>query len=309
MRRALALLLLVSLLGLVAASCGGDDDEPDTAAPVTEAADTGAATEEEEAPDACAPESLELVNEGRLTIGTDNPAFPPWFEGGSETDDWELNDPATGEGYESAVAYLVAEELGFAEGDVDWTAVPFNQIFRPGPKSFDFAINQVSYTPERDEAVDFSASYYDVNQAVVTVEGSDIEGATTVAELGDARLGAPVGTTSYQTIVDVVQPSQEPRVYDDLNATVSALGAGQVDGIVVDLPTAFFVTAVQIDGGSIVGQFRGGDEQEYFGLVVEDGNPLRDCLDEALAALRESGALEAAQQEWLADKASAPFLD
>jgi polar amino acid transport system substrate-binding protein len=234
MRRALALILLVSFVGLVAAACGGEEDDPGTAAPVTsEPADTGAVTEAE--PDPCDPESLEVVNAGRLTIGTDNPAYPPWFEGGSESDDWELNDPATGAGYESAVAYLVAEQLGFLEDQVDWIAVPFNQIFRPGAKSFDFAINQVSYTSKRDQAVDFSASYYDANQAVVSVAGSSIEGATTVADLADARLGAPVGTTSYQTIVDVVQPSKEPRVYDDLNAAVSALNAGQVDGVVVDL--------------------------------------------------------------------------
>jgi polar amino acid transport system substrate-binding protein len=296
MRRALALILLVSLLGLVAAACGGEEDDPGTTAPATEpAADTGAAAEEPE-PDPCAPESLELVNAGRLTIGTDNPAYPPWFEGGSETGDWELNDPATGEGYESAVAYLVAGELGLDAADVDWTVVPFNQIFRPGPKDFDFAINQVSYLPERDEAVDFSDSYYDVNQAVVSVEGSAVADATTVADLANARLGAPVGTTSYQTIVDVIRPSKEPRVYDDLNAAVTALNAGQVDGVVVDLPTAFFIAAVQVDDGVIVGQFRGGDEQEYFGLVVEEGNPLRDCLNQALAALRDSGQLEAAQE-------------
>jgi polar amino acid transport system substrate-binding protein len=308
MRRALALILLVSFVGLVAAACGGEEDDPGSAAPVTsEPADTGAVTEAE--PDPCDPESLEVVNAGRLTIGTDNPAYPPWFEGGSESDDWELNDPATGAGYESAVAYLVAEQLGFLEDQVDWIAVPFNQIFRPGAKSFDFAINQVSYTSKRDQAVDFSASYYDANQAVVSVAGSSIEGATTVADLADARLGAPVGTTSYQTIVDVVQPSKEPRVYDDLNAAVSALNAGQVDGVVVDLPTAFFISAVQVDDGIIVGQFRGGDEQEYFGLVTEDGNPLRDCLDAALSSLRESGALDAAHEEWLADKASAPYLD
>jgi polar amino acid transport system substrate-binding protein len=187
--------------------------------------------------------------------------------------------------------------------------VPFAQSFRPGPKDFDFDINQISYTDERAQAVDFSDSYYDVSQAVVTTEGSAIADATSVADLEDAKLGAAVGTTSYDTITEVVQPSQDPAVYDTNNDAISALKAKQIDGIVVDLPTAFFITAVQVENGKIVGQFEGGSEQEYFALAFEKDNPLRDCVNEALAALKEDGTLEDLEQEWLADKASAPVLE
>jgi polar amino acid transport system substrate-binding protein len=302
MRRHLVLASLLLVLAALAAGCGGDDDEEEAAPP--------AATATETAEDECAKESLQLVEPGRLTIGTDNPAFPPWFDGGAEQgSEWELNDPATGEGYESAVAYAIAEELGFTRDEVEWVVVPFAQSFRPGPKNFDFDINQISYTDERAQAVDFSESYYDVSQAVVTTEGSSIADATSVADLKDAKLGAAVGTTSYDTINEVVQPSQDAAVYDTNNDAISALKAKQIDGIVVDLPTAFFVTAVQVENGKIVGQFEGGSEQEYFALAFEKDNPLRDCVNEALAALKEDGTLEDLEQEWLADKASAPVLE
>jgi polar amino acid transport system substrate-binding protein len=300
MRRHLVLAFLFLALAALAAGCGGDDDEEEAAPPAASAP----------AEDECAEGNLQLVEQGRLTIGTDNPAFPPWFDGGAEQgSEWELNDPATGEGYESAVAYAIAEELGFSRDEVEWVVVPFNQSFRPGPKDFDFDINQISYTDERAQAVDFSDSYYDVSQAVVTTEGSAIADAASVAELKDAKLGAAVGTTSYDTINEVVQPSRDAAVYDTNNDAISALKAKQIDGIVVDLPTAFFVTAVQVENGKIVGQFEGGSEQEYFALAFEKDNPLRDCVNEALAALKEDGTLDELEQEWLADKASAPVLE
>ena len=300
MRRHLVLAFLFLALAALAAGCGGDDDEEEAAPPAASAP----------AEDECAEGNLQLVEQGRLTIGTDNPAFPPWFDGGAEQgSQWELNDPATGEGYESAVAYAIAEELGFSRDEVEWVVVPFNQSFRPGPKDFDFDINQISYTDERAQAVDFSDSYYDVSQAVVTTEGSAIADAASVAELKDAKLGAAVGTTSYDTINEVVQPSRDAAVYDTNNDAISALKAKQIDGIVVDLPTAFFVTAVQVENGKIVGQFEGGSEQEYFALAFEKDNPLRDCVNEALAALKEDGTLDELEQEWLADKASAPVLE
>ena len=302
MRKPILLLPLALAVAALAAGCGGDDEAEETAAP----AETAAATTEA---DGCAKEQMQLVEDGQLTIGTDNPAFPPWFGGEAEQgSEWELGDPTTGEGYESAVAYAVAEELGFSRDEVEWTVVPFAQSFRPGPKDFDFDINQISYTEERAQAVDFSDSYYDVNQAVVALEGSDIAGATSVADLQDAKLGAQVGTTSYDTITDVVQPSVDPAVYDTNNDAISALKAKQIDGLVVDLPTAFYVTAAQVENSKIVGQFEGGSEQEYFAMAFEKDNPLRDCVNEALAALREDGTLDDLQQEWLADKASAPVL-
>ena len=299
----LVLLVVVALLSL-GAGCGSDDDGDEAAGPTTEAAATT------DAADDCAKENLELVDEGQLTIGTDNPAFPPWFGGGTpEGSQWEINDPSTGEGFESAVAYAVAQELGFTEDEIEWIVVPFNQSFRPGPKDFDFDINQISYTEERDQAVDFSDSYYDVNQALVAVEGTPIADATTVEELKQYRLGAQIGTTSLAYIQENVQPEQEPRVYDTSNDVISAINAKQIDGIVVDLPTAFFVVAAEMENGTIVGQFPSVGEQERFGMVFEEGNTLRDCVNEAIAALKEDGRLEDIQQEWLSDKADAPVIE
>ena len=303
MRKLLTLLLLATLLG-VAAGCGEDDDE--TAGPDT-APDVEATTGAVEEPAPCSPDELTLVNEGTLTIGTDNPAFPPWFQD-AEGAPWDPTTEPTQQGYEAAVAYAVAEELGFSDDQVEWVVVPFDNVFRPGPKPFDFDINQVSYTEERDQAVDFSDSYYDVQQAVVTLESSDYAGATSLADLQGAKLGAPVGTTSFDVIESTIAPGEDPAVFNTLNDAVSALSNRQVDGIVVDLPTSFFITAVQVPNGHIVGQVAA-ESQEYFGMVFEEGNPLRDCVNEALAALREDGTLDQIEQEWITDRANAPVLE
>jgi polar amino acid transport system substrate-binding protein len=257
----------------------------------------------------CEKDSLNLVQSGQLTVGTDNPAFPPWFSGGTpEGSPWEINDPATGEGFESAVAYAVAEGLGFSEGEVEWVEVPFNQSFKPGPKDFDFDINQISYKAQRDQAVDFSDSYYDVNQALVALKGNPIAEATTLEELRQFKLGAPIGTTSFDYIEQNVQPEEDPGVYDTLNDSISALENGQIDGVVVDLPTGFFITAVQIDKGVIVGQFPTVGQQEYFGMVFEDGNPLVECVNQALDALRADGTLQEIQDMWLSQVVDVPTL-
>jgi polar amino acid transport system substrate-binding protein len=302
--RKLVTLLLVLALSILAAGCGSDDDEASPAA-TTEAASTGASAED------CTKENLETIEEGRLTVGTDNPAFPPWFEGGTpEGSEWEINDPASGEGFESAVAYAVADQLGYAEGDVDWVVVPFNNSFRPGDKGFDFDINQISVTDERDQAVDFSDSYYDVNQALVGLAGSPIAGAETLADLTDYQLGAQVGTTSLQYIQDTIQPSKEARVYDTSNDVVAALNGKQIDGIVVDLPTAFFlVGSGEVKNGTVVGQFPSTGGQEHFGMLFEEGNPLRDCVNAALATLKDDGTLAEIQQQWLSEKTSAPVIE
>ena len=302
--RKLATLLLVLALAVIAAGCGSDDDE-DTAG-----ATTGAATTAAEAAD-CSKENLELVEAGRLTIGTDNPAFPPWFEGGTpEGSDWEINDPASGEGLESAVAYAVADQLGFAESEVEWIVVPFNNSFRPGDKGFDFDINQISVTDERDRAVDFSDSYYEVNQALVANEGTPITETSARADLAQYQLGAQVGTTSLTYIQDTIQPDREPRVYDTSNDVVAALNGGQIDGIVVDLPTAFFlVGSGEVKNGTVVGQFPSTGGQEHFGMLFEEGNALRDCVNEALAELKADGTLDEIQTEWLSENTSAPVLE
>jgi polar amino acid transport system substrate-binding protein len=297
MRKAFLLLFLATLLGVTAA-CGGDDEAaPEPAAP-TEETDTAATTEE---PDPCAKDQLETVADGSLTIATDNPAFPPWFQD-AEGAPWDPTTEPTGEGYEAAVAYAVAEQLGFAEDEVQWVVVPFNNIFRPGPKDFDFDINQVSYLPKRDEAVDFSDSYYDVEQAVITLKKSDFANAASLADLQGAKLGAQLGTTSLDAINEVVQPDQEPAVYNKNIDAITALKNGQVDGIVVDFPTSLYITAVQVPNAKVVGRLPAGEE--YFGLVFEEGNSLRDCANEAIAALQSDGTIEQLQEEWI--NASAP---
>ena len=294
----ISLALLVLILALVASACGSEESVP------TEPVGTGAGTV---SADPCAKDQLQLVNDGTLTIGTDNPAYPPWF-GGTPQGQWKISDPASGKGFESAVAVAVAKEMGFAPDEVEWTVVPFNNSFKPGPKDFDFDINQISYTPKRAQSVDFSDSYYDVNQSVVALKDSSIANATSLADLKDATLGAPVGTTSYDYITQNIQPSKQPQVYDTLDAGVAALKAHQIDGLVVDLPTAFFVTAVQVPNGKIVGQFPTVGSQEYFGMVLPKDSLLTECVDEALAHLKDSGELAQIQQTWLSDKASAPVL-
>jgi polar amino acid transport system substrate-binding protein len=282
-RPLLSLLAVLAAVTLAGAACSSEDDEP------TSTGSDGSDAPAEEV--SCEPADLPLVEDGTLTIGTDTPAYPPWFE-----DD----DPTNGRGFESAVAYAVAEGLGFSEDEVTWSTVAFNTSFAPGEKDFDFDINQVSINDERDQAIDFSQGYYDVNQALVGLEDSPAVGAESIADLKDLRLGAQVGTTSLDFITDVIQPSSEPLVYNDNNAVKAALDAGQVDGVVFDLPTALYVTAAEIEGSAVIGQFPSeGDEGEQFGLVFEDGNPLRDCVDEVLATLEEDGTLAALQDEWL----------
>jgi polar amino acid transport system substrate-binding protein len=257
---------------------------------------------------ACAKAKLTLVNPGRLTIGADNPAFPPWFGGKPKRKPWKVSDPYSGQGYESAVAYAVARLLGFARSEVDWIPVPFAQSFRPGKKPFDFYITQVSYTPERDRAVDFSKSYYFVNQALVARRGTRIAKATSIAALRPYKLGAQLGTTSYAYIVKWIKPTSKPLAYDTNDLAVQALKNGQIDGIVVDLPTAFYVTAVQVPDGVIVGQFPTRGARERFGMVFEEGNPLRDCVNKALDRLWRDGTIKRLQQVWLSKVAGAPLL-
>ena len=254
--------------------------------------------EESILPPECAKENLTLITPGTLTIGTDSPAYPPYF-----ADD----DPTNGQGFESAVAYAVADGLGFTADEVTWTVVPFNKSYAPGDKAFDFDINQISITPKRQKAVDFSNGYYTVNQAVVALSDSPIAGATTLAELQGAKLGAQVGTTSLDFITDYVQPASDPYVYNDTNDAKSALNNGQIDGIVVDLPTAYYITAVEIENSMIVGQFPALDGGEQFGLLFQKGNPLVQCVNLVLDDLTASGELQAIQDQWLAGE-SAPYI-
>ncbi|TDW81763.1 polar amino acid transport system substrate-binding protein [Kribbella pratensis] len=248
--------------------------------------------------DACAKDKLAVKTAGTLTVGTDKPAYEPWFSG---------NDPSNGKGYESAVTYAVAKKLGFEQAEVTWRTVQFNTAFAPGPKAFDLDVNQVSISEDRRKAVDFSSGYYDVRQTVITTAGSKIANAKSVADLADAKLGAQVGTTSYTALRDQVKPKQKPAVFDTNDLAVQALKNKQIDGIVVDLPTAFYMTAAQLDNGKIVGQLPAGGQAEQFGFVLEKNSKLTGCVTQAVDALKSDGTLANLQKQYLTES-GAPEL-
>jgi len=293
-RQFLAAALVVAALAIVAAGCGSSNK---SSSGTTTAASSSCSNKDD----------LNLHSAGQLTIGTDNPAFPPWF-GGTPHKPWQVSDPNSGEGYESAVAYAVAKKLGFDKSEVKWIHVPFSNSYAPGPKSFDFDINQISFTPARAKVVDFSDSYYDVNQSVVVNKGTPIASVTTVAGLKPYQLGAQLGTTSYGFIQDTIKPTKKPSVFPSNTGAVQALKNKQIDGLVVDLPTAFYVTAVQVPNGKVLGQFPDEPGGEHFGMVFEKGNSLRDCVNKALDTLRSDGTLKQLQQQWLAKATGAPIL-
>jgi polar amino acid transport system substrate-binding protein len=275
-------------LALAVGACGDDDEQPDTARTV-----------ETPAGPSCEKADLETFADGVLTVGTDKPAFPPYF-----VDD----DPANGKGFESAVAYAIARELGFEKSEVKWTVVPFNASYRPGPKDFDFDVNQISITPPRAKRVDFSEPYYTAPQAVVAAKDSPAASATSLAELKDAQIGVQIGTTSLDAVSASIQPSQQPKVFDDSNAVVTAVKQGQVDAVVVDLPTALFLTAVELPDATVVGQFEapGGDE---WGALLEKDSPLTPCVNEAIGRLKDSGELDRITERWMSESADAPVLE
>ncbi|MGW0414678.1 ABC transporter substrate-binding protein [Streptomyces collinus] len=248
----------------------------------------------------CAPGKLATKTSGKLTVATDEPAYEPWFK-----DD----KPANGKGFESAVAYAVAERLGYGRGAVVWQSVPFNKAFAPGAKTFDFDINQVSISTERKKAVDFSSGYYDVRQAVIALKGGKAAKATSIADLRNLKLGAQVGTTSLDYITDVVKPKQQAAVYAKNDQAKSALKNGQVDAVVTDLPTAFYITSAEVTDARIVGQFENqGAAPEQFGLVLDKGSALTSCVSGAVDALRKDGTLARIEKQWLSDAVDAPVL-
>lgn len=299
-------IVALAALALLGAACAPEETPSDGTGPTGE---TG--TGQMSAAECATAHEADFFSPGTLTVGTGNPAFPPWWEGG-ETDEhpeWAFNDPYLLQGFEGAFVGALADRMGFASSEIEFVPVKFGKSFAPGDKEFDVNLQQVSFKPQRAEAVDFSDSYYDVNQALVSVKGSAIENATTLAELQGAVLGAPIGTTSFDYIEQNIQPTEDPKVFEDLNGAVQALKNGQVDGVVVDLPSAFFITAVQIPKGVIVGQFPTVGAQEYFGLTLQTGNPILECVNLAIGELKADGMLAAIQQEWLADNASAPVIE
>ena len=260
----------------------------------------------------CLKGQAQTLVSGKLTIGTDNPAYPPYFatDSGTPPKPWKLGDPTNGQGFESAVAYAVAGQLGFGTSDVTWTVVPFDNSYAPGKKSFDFYLAQVSYTPQRATAVDMSDGYYFVAQSVVALKGNPITSAKSISDLKPYKLGAMQGTTAYTAIKTLVAPTAPISVYSSNDAAIEAVKAKQIDGIVTDLPTAFYITAAQLDNSVIVGQFpvTPGPDAEHFSLVLAKGSPLTTCVNQAIAALQASGRLAQITTEWLSDKASAPVL-
>lgn len=315
----------LTLVAAFAAACTGGAASPSpaaTEAPTTAPTEappvaTEAPSEAVATPDPCAPENLALKTAGVMTIGTDNPAYPPYFEkgDGAFTPPWEdlgyTGDPGSGKGFESAVAYAVADRLGIAKDKVSWVVVPFTNAFAPGAKTFDFLINQVSYTPERATAVDLSEGYYNLNQGVVALKDNPVAKATTLADLKSYKFGAMVGTTSYDAIQKVIAPTTETSVYDTNDAALEALKAKQIDALVVDLPTASFNVNVQIEdsAGTIVGQLEPfGGTPEYFSLLLEKDSALTACVNATVAALREDGTLDKLASEWLPFQNTVPVL-
>jgi polar amino acid transport system substrate-binding protein len=277
-------LLIVPLLAFVVAACGSDEKSPSSSPAAT--------TTTANSP--CDKTSPELKTAGKLTIGTDKPAYPPYFE-----DD----DPSNGKGFESAVGYAVAQQLGFDKSEVQWTVVPFNSSYAPGKKKFDFDINQISITPQRAKRVDFSDPYFTAPQAVIALKSAPAAKATTLAELSEAKIGVQVGTTSLDAVTASIKPASQPQVYNDSNDTVRALKGKRVEAIVVDLPTAFYLTAAEVPEAKIVGQFQapGGDQ---WGLLFEKGSKLTACTNQALQKLSSSGELKRLQDQWMGGDAA-----
>jgi polar amino acid transport system substrate-binding protein len=308
-------ILALGTVALVAAACAGATPSAAPTAAPTAAATTAATAAPTQ--DACATANLATVSPGVLTAGTDNPAYPPYFNMHESPypSPWEdlgyTGDPTSGEGFESAVAYAVADKLGFSKDKVTWVVVPFATSFAPGPKAFDFNINQVSYKPERAENTDLSDGYYSLKQAIVALKENAVSKETTVAGLAKYKFGAQIGTTSYDAIKNDIKATAEGAPYDTNDLAIAALKAKQIDAIVVDLPTADYITNVQIEDGAatIVGQLAGAaGSDEHFSLVLAKGSALTPCVNAALAALRSAGTLDELATKWLPFQEAIPVL-
>jgi polar amino acid transport system substrate-binding protein len=298
-RAALPVLCAALALALVAGGCGSGSSSSASASPSGGSAGGSSATNASASTGkACTKDGLSLIHPGQLTVATDKPAFPPYFADGK---------PESGKGFESAVAYAIAQQLGFTRGEVQWVVEPFDSSYAPGPKSFDFDVNQISITRQRSQHVDFSAPYYTAPQAVVALKSSAAANATSLSALAGAQLGVQIGTTSLDAANASIKPSKQPKVFNDSTDVVRALKQGQVDAVVVDLPTAFYLTAAQVPQAKIVGQFNapGGDS---FGALLAKGSKLTACVTQALGKLRSSGQLAQITQRWMGGAAGAPAL-
>jgi polar amino acid transport system substrate-binding protein len=270
------LALLIAASAMVATGCGDKKEDSSGSTSAVSAAD-------------CQKDKLTLVDAGTLTVGTDKPAYPPYFE-----DD----DPTNGKGFESAVAYAVADKLGVEKADVKWTVVPFNSSYAPGEKKFDFDVNQISKSSDREKAVDFSSTYYTTPQAVVVPKKSDFADVTTLDGLKDAEIGVQVGTTSLDAVKEQIQPTKDPTVFNDSNDVVTALKQNQVDAVVVDLPTALYLTAAEVPDATVVGQFSA-PKGDNWGAVLSKDSALTKCVSWAIDELRSSGELKTITDQYL----------
>jgi len=246
--------------------------------------------------DACA--DITTFKDGTLTVATSDPAYPPYVID---------NKPSNGKGFESATAYAVAEEMGFADDQVEWTFANFGQLFAPGDKDFDFAINQIGITPKREEAVTFSDPYYEASNGVLVLKDSEFADVTSLAELQDAKIGVQIGTTALEEVETQIAPIQEIAVFDDTTQSSKALSIGQIDAIVTDLPTTLYLATVEVPG-TVVGQLPAADAADSWGLVLQKDNPLVTCVNQAVDALTESGELLEITNEWMTEYSEAPVL-
>jgi polar amino acid transport system substrate-binding protein len=286
MRKLPVIIVLVLGLGILVAGCGSSsDDSSSTSATTASAAN-------------CTPSKLDTHTAGTLTVATDEPAYPPYFID---------NDPSNGKGFESAVAFAIGKQLGYDKSEVKWTVESFNTSFAPGPKDFDFDVNEISITPVREKAVDFSKPYYTANQAVVALKDSEAAKAASIEELKDTKIGVQIGTTSLDAVEEVIDPSTEPQVFNNSNDVVTALKNGEVEAVVVDVPTALYLTAAQVEDAGIVGQFSAPGGDQWGALLAKDSS-LTPCVDMAIEKMEASGELEALNKQWMSKAAGAPEL-
>lgn len=282
-------------LGLVTACASTTSSSPAG----TGATSSTAATSSASAAAACSYAAIQpdLYTKGVLTVATDQPAYPPWFEN---------NQPSNGKGYESAVAYAVAAQLGFKNSQVTWASEPFDSSYAPGPKKFDFDVNEISYSTQRAQAVSFSDSYYDVQQSLVALKNSPIVSKHTPADLKTYVFGDQIGTTSLSFINSQIQPTQTPKIFNTLNDVKQALQTNQIAAFVTDTPTAQYITSSQIPGSVMVAQFP--STGEHYGLLFNKGNPLVSCVNKALATLKANGTLQRLQKQYLQAYLSVPTI-
>ena len=299
----------LAIVAVFAAACSNGAASPAASTAASQAPSESVAASEapSQAAVACSFAALKTKTPGTLTIGADNPAYPPYYQPSDPaTDPWELGDPTNRLGFEGRTAWTIARNLGFVGDTVTWVAAPFNNAIGPGEKDFDIYLSQVSFSEERAQAVDLSDGYYDVAQAVVAAKDSKLSKETTISGLKGYQFGAQVGTTSLELINTTIAPRQEAKVYDTNDLAIEALKNGQIDGLVVDLPTALYITAAQFDGGVIAGQFPAPEGGEHFSVVLDKDSPLTECVNRAIGQLRESGELARIVQEELSDNIAAP---